>query len=124
MNMQDLMKKELEYFKDGNQPTEFDTEINDISRAKINLMKGRGEVWLGNINRYRKEDKPYLVQYAGETIYNFEYSFAIPCFDQELIDLIIKREKTPYKGVEKDAQLIIVIMDRIKELRGIHLFWV
>lgn len=107
-------------------PSEFDTGLNNLSREKLDAyMEIHEEVWLGKVNRYNYDkDRPYLVKYEGQKVYNFEYTFAIPCYDQELIDLIIEREEAEYTGTAEDEPRVQKIMDRIYQLRGIDLFWV
>jgi len=133
--MQKLIKDELEIFKQargmGGYPTEFDTEINDITVEKIKMFavlnnNGLGSYcYLGKINRYSEDEgKPYLVAYDEQRVFNFEYAFMIPAYDEILIEKIRFRETDEYTGAKKDFILINGIMDRIQELGGIHLFWV
>jgi len=74
---------------------ESDNEINNASRNVVKAMhKDHGECWLGKINLYGDDkDKPEkaLWKYDGGTVYNFSSSFVVPCFDQELVDLILAR---------------------------------
>jgi hypothetical protein len=129
--MKPILKAELEIFKrawdEGHYgPTEFDTDQNDISRLKIKTFAEiTPEAWLGKINRYSDDKgKPYLVKYEGQLVYNFEYHFIIPCFDQQLIDMIQERENAPYTGTTDDAKRIEAIAKRIEELGGFYLSWV
>ena len=131
--MKALIKNELEIFKQargmGGYPTEFDTEINDITVEKIKMFaalnnNGSG-CYLGKINRYSEDKgKPYLVPYDGQRVFNFEYGFMLPVYDEKLAEMIRDREHAEYTGTKADFVLIEAIMGRIQELGGIHLFWV
>jgi hypothetical protein len=108
--------------------SEFDTTINNISRAKIKAFnKLAGECWLLKINRYSEEEKaqPVLIKYKGQKIFNFGYSAAIPCYDQVIIDMLLDYEKPtdkPFNGKDTMSK-INAITKRIDELKGIFLFW-
>jgi hypothetical protein len=110
------------------EPTEFDYELNSVTREKIAAFarEHNGICFLGKINRYKGEDddKPYLAQYTGQLVYNFEWRFAIPVHDQALVDMIKQREKGPYTTAIDDCKLIDGIFDRIEALGGIMLNWV
>jgi len=121
----------IEYIKrhrDLGGSSEFDTSINDISRAKIDKFKEvNGKCYLGNINHYdidRRNPDIKLVEYEGQLIYNFQYSFVIPCEDETVIWLIneYNREKKEF-----DCRLLMKeieeINNRIEELGGEFLFW-
>lgn len=81
----------LKLHRNNGGTSEFDTSINDISRAKIKRFKiEKGACFLGNINLYDKEREKLdvkLVPYEGQVIYNFEYAFILPCHDDEIIEL-------------------------------------
>lgn len=109
-------------------PDEFDTQCNDVSREKIRLyaeIHQDQKCYLGKVNRYSEDEgKPYLVEYTGQMIYNFEYKFMIPVYDQKLIDMIIDRESAEYTGTAEDYKRVSAIMNRIEEIGGIYLIWV
>ena len=113
----------------GGCPSElYDMELNTISCQAIvayaNIHKDE-TCYLGKINRYSEDKgKPGLVPYVGQRVFNFEYSFMIPCYDAKLINLIMDRDESEYTGTKDDFFMVDAIMDRIQELNGINLFWV
>ena len=130
--MQKLVKGEIDIFRRaggmGSWPSEFDTDMNVITQEKIKLfpeLNNNGQCYLGKINRYTEDKgKPYLMPYDGQRVFNFEYGFMIPVYDEKLVELIRDRERAEYIGTKDDFRRITEIMDRIQELGGIHLFWV
>uniref|UniRef100_A0A6M3IM13 Uncharacterized protein n=1 Tax=viral metagenome TaxID=1070528 RepID=A0A6M3IM13_9ZZZZ len=133
--MQQLIKDELDIFRRaggmGSWPSEFDQDMNDITIEKIKTFaalnnNGLGSYcYLGKINRYSEDEgKPYLVPYDGQRVFNFEYGFMLPVYDEKLVELIRDREHAEYTGTKEDYRRITEIMDRIQELGGIHLFWI
>ena len=130
--MQELIKDELDIFRRaggmGSWPTEFDQDLNLITIEKIKLfsqLNNNGQCYLGKVNRYREDKgKPYLMPYDGQQVYNFEYGFMIPVYDEKLSELIRDREHAEYTGTKEDYRRVTEIMDRIQALGGIHLFWV
>lgn len=126
--MQELNKRAFEYHKrnaDWGGTCEFDMEINDISRAKIKAASELWpEVWLGRVNIYKEhEAEPILKKWGGELVYNFEYTFAVPVCDNELISMIIERKNAPYTGTSDDYKRVDAIFNRIEALNGINLSW-
>jgi len=130
--MQKLVKGEIDIFRRaggmGSWPSEFDTDMNVITQEKIKLfpeLNNNGQCYLGKINRYTEDKgKPYLMPYDGQRVFNFEYGFMIPVYDEKLVELIRDREHAEYTGTKDDFRRITEITDRIQELGGIHLFWV
>lgn len=103
--------------------TEFDKRINDYSRQTIEAMKAeKGQAWLLKINRYKDEtEKPYLVEYTGQDIYNFEYTAVIPVNDSEIIEMLKYYETLKFgDGI---MTYIEKITKRIYDLGGVNLFW-
>jgi hypothetical protein len=100
---------------------------NDEQREKIQRMfDQRGGCWLGIVNKY-KADPPrsWLEQWQPDRlVYNFEFCFAVPRFDQQLVELLQRRYDAPYTGTKQDAVFIDAIFARIEELGGVHLVWV
>jgi hypothetical protein len=125
--IKDLNKETYEYLKcNEGWPSEFDMSINDISRRMIQAVKDQyDQAWLGCVNLYEDDRKKEynLTEYTGQKIYNFEYTFVVPCNDQGLVDLIVKRDRTPYTGTKDDRVLVDQIMGRIESLNGQHLIW-
>lgn len=87
-----LCEEYLNIHSNNGDTSEFDPSINDISRAMVHSLKKKyGECYLGKINLYDEERENLhvrLVPYEGQLIYNFEYCFILPCYDQKIIDLI------------------------------------
>lgn len=108
--------------------SEFDTSINDISRAMVHqFRKKHGQCFLGKINLYdqeRKNPDVKLVPYDGQLIYNFEYGFVLPCHDEELIAMI-KEHNTEKEVPDPSAIMdrINKIFERIYALGGTALSW-
>lgn len=113
--------------RNGGWPSEFDFEINQISRAKIDAaLELWGDCYLGNVNLYDDaRGKPYrLTRYTGkETIYNFAFSFAVPTLAPELCRLIEERDRAPYTGTRDDYARVEEIHALIEKLGGIQLIW-
>lgn len=105
--------------------SEFDQSINGISRATIEAMKAeKGECWMFKINRYKgDEDKPFMVEYTGQMVYNFEYAAIVPCYDKELENLL--KDYTKDSGYHSCTimQKITAIMEKIDQLGGVNLTW-
>jgi len=126
-----LLKLSGEYHhrhRDNGGASEFDSSINDISRAIVHKFREKhGQCFLGKVNLYDEERKKLdvrLVPYDGQPIYNFEYGFVIPCHDDELIDMI--KEHNREKVVFDSAAImegINKIFNRIYELSGTALSW-
>lgn len=122
----DLKKDTNDYLKLNGGVTEYDMSINDISRNMIFAMKAeKGVCFLGKVNLYGEERKEEykLTEYTGQKIYNFEYSFCLPCYDEELEKMIDNRDKAVYTGAITDSVLVSAIIDRVEKIGGINLFW-
>jgi hypothetical protein len=121
-----LKESTSNYLRVNDGTSEFDQSINDISRLTIKAMKKEyGTCYLGKINLYgdERKEKYKLVEYTGQTIYNFDFCFCIPVYDEEIETLIDNRDKAPYTDTKGDIELINHILKRIVELNGINLFW-
>ena len=112
---------------------EFDHEVNDLTRKKIAVFAkiNDGNVWLGNVNLYdedRGNPESILTKHLDiihrQTIINFSFSFAIPVYDQALVDMIFARDQAEYTGTKEDYKRVDAIHKRIEELGGTHLIWV
>lgn len=110
---------------DNGGTSEFDFSINDISRAKIDAIKDEfGDCYLFKINRYDgDEDKPFIVRYVGQKVYNFEYSGAIPVDDEKMLELL--KDYAENSGFKEGKMMnkIEAIYNRIEELKGVSLIW-
>jgi len=105
--------------------SEFDTSINDISRAIIGRYREKhGQCYLGRINRRENSDEAFLIPYTGQKVFNFQYDVLVPCRDEKLSDMLEKHNVR--KGFfDSDAtwERITTILERIKELDGTQLIW-
>ena len=122
----ECFKETTNYLIENQGTSEFDMSINDISRETIQAMKNEfGTCFLGKINLYGEErGKEYkLVEYTGQKVYNFEYTFCMPVHDTELERMITERDHTPYTGTKDDYIRIEAITKRIYSVGGENLFW-
>jgi hypothetical protein len=102
------------------------TWIHKATCKDIQLFEEKhGEVWLGKYNLSSPYDESaILIQWEGAKIYNFQYDFMVPCYDQKLVDLILTRHLTPYTNGTKDMKLLAEIQSHIHSLGGQGLFWI
>lgn len=129
--LQELNTASTNYIRkhwDNGGSSELDYSINDISRAKIKVFhKIHGKIWLVKINRYDAKEKaqPLLIPYTGQKIYNFSFAFAIPVYDQTLINLLEEYEKPLSGGYNGKIRMqqIEAITSRADELKCIFLQW-
>jgi hypothetical protein len=124
--LKELSKETINYLRLNEGTSEFDMSINDISRNVIAAMKAEfGNCFVGKINLYGEERKKgyKLVEYTGQIIYNFEYSFCLPCYDAELERMIDERDKAEYTCTADDYIRVNAITERIYALKGENLFW-
>ena len=117
-------------------PTEFDQELNDVTRLKIAAYtKKFGEGYLGNVNLHKEHierkcknnesfREPILWKWDGQLVCNFEATFIVPCFNQVLVDLIRTRAESEYTGAKDDYARVTAIHDIIDGLGGEYLNWV
>ena len=108
--------------------SEFDTSINDISRAMIVAYHAEhGRCFLGKINdydQYGKDPQIKFVPYEGQMVYNFGYAFIIPQEDERLRALIKDHNTQKIEYDSKEAYDVIEkITSRIAELGGTFLSW-
>ena len=104
---------------------ESDNYNNGLNRKQIDAFKNEfGTAYLGKINYYEQDKQqviegtfPLFTEYTGQLVYNFEYSFCIPCIDDKLADSI-RRWNTSVSMATIDE-----IMDRIEEIGGINFIW-
>ena len=108
-------------------PCEADDKLNDSTHNLINAMVNHhGTIYLGNISLHGAErgKMPVLRKYPdNDIVYNFQHSFAVPTDDEELKQLIHKRDTTPYTGTIQDGKLVDEIFNRIEKLGGTYLTW-
>lgn len=121
-NLQDITRRENEYFKTYGGPTEADFSINDIQREKILAYHQLNpSAVVGLVNKHGREN--FLQIYRGEKVLNFEWDFIIPQYDAELLKLLTEREQATYTGTKEDAIKIDKIYERVKQLGGLYLYW-
>jgi len=114
-------------FKTDGCVSENNVYLNEANRSVIREMhKAYGDCWVGKINLYgeeRTQESPQILFHwsKGDTI---DYpSFCIPRFSQELVDLIIARDRTPYDGTKTDAMLVDEIHRLVIKLEGFIFVW-
>lgn len=132
LSLEELSKAANEYFirhRDNGGASEFDSSINDISRAIIHAFHLRHEqCFLGKVNLYDKERenvaKYQFTAYTGQLVYNFEYAFVIPRPDEELLRLIIEHNLPKETFNSQDIwNRVKQIFARIEQLGGVSLAW-
>lgn len=128
--IKNLRRGSLEYFHKhytNGGSCEFDTTINDISRAMIVAYhKKHGKCFLGKINDYDKygtHPKIEFTPYTGQEIYNFEFAFVISDEDEELRRMLTKHNTQKKYDAKSAYRLIDQITCRIAELGGEFLSW-
>ena len=104
---------------------EADEVLNNATRAMIQLFRERHKhLWFGNVNLYEEtRHRPVLVPDEGQKIYNFEYSFMVPCVDTELVMMIVERDQAEYTSMKDDFKRVEKIIRRITDIGGEHLHW-
>ena len=107
---------------------ESDADLNRASRQVVVVMyETCGEAWLGSVNLHgedRGNPEAAMWKWDGSTtIYTFGSAFVAPKFDEELVRLIMERDRAPYTGAKDDYARIQVIHARIEEIGGISLPW-
>ena len=105
---------------------EADEELNQASIGLVRQYHVHyGQAWLGLVNFQDSEhrDQPLWQWDPATGLCNFEASFVVPVFDEELLRLIRDRAAAPYTGTKDDSVRVEAIHQRIKELGGHHLFW-
>jgi hypothetical protein len=102
-------------------------ELNCVQYQIIAAMvEENGEAWLLKINRYLS-DRPWPCLWRFDPDVDmplqFNCDFVLPCYDQELVDLVRERHDAPYEGTARDAQRVSWIFERAKRLGGKVLCW-
>jgi len=93
LNIEQLNKLASDYIllhRNSGGSSEFDKSINDISRAKINVLKTEWEkVFLYKINIYSyDENQNHIQEFTGQKIYNFSCDFALNHENKELLSMM------------------------------------
>ena len=108
---------------------EADQTNNDYNRDLIRYFRMKhGQAFMGNVNYYDEKREQIVkgegsiyTEYTGQQVYNFEYSFVVPCQDVELENLI--RRWNGDERLPKNPVDVAAITDRVTKLGGIHLIW-
>lgn len=130
MPLKELLQKEDEYFRIYGIPIEGRWELNKIQRAKIRAMKKeQGQAWLGRINVYKDWKQDHLQkEYKRGLVRNFQYDYALPCYDKQLEDMVKAYNETPIDKGSINSKVLCIKIDeilaRIKAIGGYHLTWV
>lgn len=125
--LQKLNKLADEYLKthwDNGGTSEFDKSINDISRKRIKALKElKGKCFLYKINKFNTSDLA-CVEYTGQKVYNFEFSFALPERNEEIIRIINERN-TPSDAYnsKRNMEEVNRIYDVAESIGAITLIW-
>lgn len=128
MSLEQLNKEASYYVLQHCGTSESDFSINDISRAIIHAFAHlHSQCYLGSINlrdKERQNSNYQFVPYTGQKIYNFQYEFVIPDFNEELLQLVIEhnRPKEIYDS-KKNIDRIQEMIKMIETLGGINLLW-
>lgn len=131
MSIEQLEKLTYEYIR-RNRPyggtSERAPSINDISRALIEaIRREKGTCFLSKINLTGKErdnSDYHFTPYVGQTIYNFDYTLALPQEDEALRQLIIEHNRAHMPYDSKSAfERIQRISDRVDEIGAFRLLW-
>lgn len=117
----------------GGVPTELDMRINDISRATMRQMQNLyGNCYLVNINLHgdQRGNRASVAvkadaQEGSETFnaYNFSGDYAAPMITDELVDLILQRDKIDTTRMAVSVASINQIQDKLMNLGAIPLLW-
>lgn len=107
--------------------TALDFTINAVMREFIKkFTMNHGQGYLGKINSDSDGtdlSKIMLHPYVGQKIYNFQFDFILPINDSEIVNCIKQYNTRGYYHPNVYMSLIEKIMERIKLLKGEHLFW-
>ena len=122
LSLEELSKEATAYFmrhRMNGGASEFDSSINDISRAIIHAFHlEHGKCFLGKVNLYDKERE-------NITEYQFTvYAFVIPRPDEELLRLIIEHNLPKETFNSQDTwNRVKQIFTRIEQIGGVSLTW-
>lgn len=123
-----LSEEYLDLHIDDGGASEFNSSINDISKATVHQFKVKyGNCFLGKLYLYgdqRKKLDVKLIPYEGQLIRKFEYDFVVPCNDPELVNLIRELNKI-HKDINSQDVIdrIVKVTARIVKLKGVMLTW-
>lgn len=132
LSLEELSKEATAYFmrhRMNGGASEFDSSINDISRAIIHAFHlEHGKCFLGKVNLYDKERENIaeyqFTAYTGQLVYNFEYGFVISGPDEELLRLIIEYNLPKETFNSQDTwNRVNQIFARIEQIGGLSLTW-
>jgi hypothetical protein len=117
----------IESARESGWPAESDETVNAASRKVVEAMpEENGEAWLGQVNLHGDErGKPEhaMWRWDGSTLLTFGSGFVAPKYDEELVRLIIERDRGPYTTTADDVPKIDAIHKRLEEIGAVTLFW-
>tara|TARA_B100000446_G_scaffold184352_1_gene206205 strand:- start:74919 stop:75584 length:666 start_codon:yes stop_codon:yes gene_type:complete len=127
----DISKKVNEYFAiNGGMPTEFDMSINDMSRDIIRRIdEVYGKCYLIKLNLYGDErgNRDAICQeyQTGENYnaFNFCACFASPLINDDIVNLILQRDTSEYRGPQNDRVEVESIFKQLEALGAQNLHW-
>ena len=109
---------DLNFFREK-EHLEADRIQNALARLIIRKVRnaGNGKCYLGRYSR--NEWDPYgLQEYRHGMVYNFQYDFVIPEFDQQIQAWLLE-----YQHHHEPFALIEKIGNRVQEMNGFIVFW-
>lgn len=123
-----LLQEQVEYVhKAGGYDAirEADCSYNDLNRKQLAAFyRYHGHAFLGR-HAYDKQDEiargefPVYVEYTGQYVPNFAYSFVVPIMDEEL-----ERRVRAFNGQKGNLYTLVCrITERIEELGGLLFYW-
>jgi len=102
--------------------TEGDWELNDLNRSIITEYYNEyPDCWVGNINQYGKN---VMQKYNGEMVHNFEWTFIISQYNQELKDLIVSYNAKEYSDCLTSLNMVFDKLSHDNSLNTIGFDWV
>lgn len=127
MTIAEAKAEVLQSIRDGEHEMEagypYENPLNDRQRQVIAAyQEEKGECWLGELNS-PKPDDPRLWKWDGTLVLNFGASFVVPCFDQELDDLIAEWRRGSMQTSRGAYENVKTIYARVEELGGTALIW-
>lgn len=102
------------------------SHINKLNFDLINAYITKYEsAWVGVVTPVEEElDNPFVWEiFSTEFIRPHSCNFVLPCYDEELNNLIATRIGMPYRGKDRDGKMVDGIFARVAELEGSLLMW-
>lgn len=114
-HIEEILADQELYLRCYGWPSEEDHSLNDMNRDLIIAMHNHyGHVYVGSIN-----GGTGLLQYhPGKKIYNSDYNFCVPGYDERL-DALLRLWREEHNVHHLDA-----IHERVRAIKGHILLWV